>query len=379
MKNLKTVILAAVLAIIALVIWRIESHKPIPAGENQNTPLTIATSTPVHSRAGLLTLQEKAKQYPLAKELIPGGTFINTPPFKLQELIGKKVILIDFWTYSCINCLRTLPYLNTWYEKYKDAGLTIIGVHTPEFDFEKNPDNVAKAVRDLGISYPVMQDNNYATWQSYENQYWPREYLIDIDGFIVHDHAGEGAYEETETAIQKALSERKQILGAGMNIDTGMATPHDAISVNPLGVGSPETYFGAERNQFLGNGTQSSAGNQSFSLPASFAPNTLYLDGEWNIAPQYAESRGSAKIVFKYKAKSVYFVASSQNGATIKVLRDGKPLGTSAGADVAKGTSSVFIKNERLYKLIEDTDYAEHTFMIEINDPGLRAYTLTFG
>jgi thiol-disulfide isomerase/thioredoxin len=158
--------------------------------------------------------EKKSKIYKAAKEITSPDGFINTESqsITIGEFVGKKVVLIDFWTYSCINCQRTLPYLNKWYEKYKNEGLEIIGIHTPEFEFEKKYDNVKKATEKFGIKFPVVLDNDFSTWRAYQNNYWPRKYLIDIDGYIIYDHIGEGAYEETEQKIKAALSERAIIL-----------------------------------------------------------------------------------------------------------------------------------------------------------------------
>jgi thiol-disulfide isomerase/thioredoxin len=155
----------------------------------------------------------KAALYPVAKEIVDPTGFINTDKITISELIGKKVILIDFWTYLCINCQHTLPYLKSWYAKYKDQGFVIIGIHTPELPPERDPDNVRAAVKNYGIEYPVVLDNNYATWNAYNNRYWPALYLIDIDGYIVYTHFGEGAYTETEHTIQGLLRERAATLG----------------------------------------------------------------------------------------------------------------------------------------------------------------------
>ncbi|MBI4121430.1 MAG: redoxin domain-containing protein, partial [Candidatus Ryanbacteria bacterium] len=160
------------------------------------------------SKVNIISKAEKARQFEEAKEISSPDAFINTSGISIGELVGKKVILIDFWTYSCINCQRTQPYLNAWYKKYRDQGLEIIGIHTPEFEFEKKLENVQEAVRQAGIQYPVALDNDYSTWTAYKNRFWPRKYLIDIDGYIIYDHAGEGAYDETERKIQEALLER---------------------------------------------------------------------------------------------------------------------------------------------------------------------------
>jgi len=324
-------------------------------------------------------IKDKAAKYPTAHELVNPSGFINADTFKLADLVGKKVVLIDFWTYSCINCVRTIPYLNAWWQKYKDKGLVIVGVHTPEFEFEKNYDNVAAAVKKFGIQYPVVMDSDYGTWSAYKNQYWPREYLIDIDGFIVHDHIGEGAYDETEHAIQQALTERITVLGMQGKIDTALAAPGAASAPQS---GSPETYFGAGRNEYLANGAAHTGGIQHLSEPSAIAANALYLSGDWNFEKEFAENQSAgAKIIFKYQAHDVYFVASAEKGVKIKVLRDGKPVSAAAtGDDVTRdGFGSASIKEDRLYKLIHDSAYGEHTIEIIIESPGLRAFTFTFG
>lgn len=321
----------------------------------------------------------KEAKYPPAREFASPSGFINTDSLKLADLIGKKIILLDFWTYSCINCVRTIPYLNAWYDKYKDNGLIIVGVHTPEFEFEKNYDNVAAAVKKFGIMYPMVMDSDYGTWSAYHNQYWPREYLIDIDGFIVHDHAGEGAYDETERAIQQALAERMVVLGMRGDIDTALSAPRGAHAPE---TGSPEIYFGASRNGYLVNGAPHAIGAQHIAAPPVIAANDLYLAGDWDFDKEFAQNQSAgAKIIFKYQAHDVYFVASATDGVKIKVLRDGKSVSAAiAGDDVARdGSGAATIKEDRLYRLVRDPSYGEHTIEIIIESPGLRAFTFTFG
>src|SRR3989344_5825680 len=207
---MKRSILIIVLVGIGGAIWYFEAQK-----------LDIGPEGEEATHIEKMNKAEKAKMFEPAKELIGAGRFINTEPFRLRDQIGKKVILIDFWTYSCINCQRTPPYLNSWWDKYNDKGLLIVGVHTPEFEFEKNYDNLLRAVQKFEIEYPVVQDNSYSIWRSYRNQYWPRKYLIDIDGYIVYDHIGEGAYEETEMKIQELLNERMVALGEEGTINGG--------------------------------------------------------------------------------------------------------------------------------------------------------------
>jgi len=267
-----------------------------------------------------------------AHDLVNPGRFINSEPFKIADLVGKKVILVDFWTYSCINCKRTQPYLNAWWDKYKDKGLMIIGVHTPEFEFEKIYDNVVAAVQKENIKYPVVQDNDYETWNAYGNRYWPRKYLIDLKGDIVYDHIGEGAYDETEKKIQ-------ELLNAEAPIESQIVAPSS---------GSPEIYFGSARN----------GGHSEYLLPAS----------AWKIEPEYALAIATgAKIVYKYKAKNVFFVADSDKPVEIEVFRDGKLFNT------------ITVQGAQLYTLIQDQSFGEHTIELRIKGTGLKAFTFTFG
>ena len=327
-------------------------------------PTMTKTKNPPH----YLTRAEKDKQFIKAPELVGIDGYINTDgkPITLADYKGK-VILLDIWTYSCINCQRTLPYVTTWYGKYKDQGFVVIGVHTPEFSFEKVQANVQKAVEQFGIQYPVVLDNEYATWRALGNQYWPRKYLIDSDGYIVYDHAGEGNYDETEKAIQNALQERADTLNMHTTISTNTTHPTNVISVDADGVRSPETYFGSARNTYLDNGTAGSTGQQNFTLPTTQSPNRLYLGGPWNIVPEYAENTDTARIEFTYSAKNVYMAAGSDTGVTVSVYRD----------DVL--VQKLPINDEKLYTLINGTTYGTHTLRIEIPKAGLKAFTFTFG
>ena len=307
---------------------------------------------------------------PKAPEIVSPSGFINTGlnpdgsprPITISEFKDKKVVLLDIWTYSCINCQRTLPYIESWYEKYKDMGLVVIGLHTPEFAFEKVKGNVEDAVKKFGLTYPIVMDNDYATWRAYGNRYWPRKYLISADGKIVYDHIGEGAYEETEEMIQLALSELNQT-----KIDGSVSKPSGVVSYEPSKVKSPEIYFGSDRNQYLGNGIPALLGEQTLSLPSSINKNFLYLEGIWNFSSEFATNSSSVKIVFKYDAKNVYMVANSEKGITVTVYKDGQKEKT------------VFIKANTLYSLIEGEDYGEHTLEIDIPEAGLNVFTFTFG
>ncbi|TSC67097.1 MAG: Thiol-disulfide isomerase [Parcubacteria group bacterium Gr01-1014_66] len=313
-------------------------------------------------------IAQKTKQYERAKEISSPDGFINADGIQIADLVGKKVILIDFWTYSCINCQRTTPYLNAWYEKYKDAGLEIIGVHTPEFAFEQEYENVADAVRKFSIHYPVVLDNDYSTWKSYRNQYWPRKYLIDIDGFIIYDHIGEGAYEETEKEIQKALQERAQILGMERGMErVGVAKTSDQ-DTDFSKIKTPELYFGTARNRALGNGATGTAGQQTLHIPEKREPHRPYLNGVWNFADEYAENIiTESRVVLTYEARRVYMVASAEKGARVRVIKNGILM------------REFIIDQEQLYTLIDDAAYGIHTLELVITDPGMRLFTFTFG
>lgn len=319
----------------------------------------------------------KSVRYSKAQEIEKPSGFVNAEKVSIQELIGKKVILVDFWTYSCINCQRTIPYLNDWYRKYKDAGLEIVGIHTPEFEFEKKYENVSGAVKQYGIEYPVVLDNGYGTWYAYNNRYWPRKYLIDIDGFIVYDHIGEGDYEETEGKIQELLKERAERLELKVEIENKISDLK--LTEEAAQAGSPEIYFGAARNTYLGNGESGKAGTQTLIEPTGIKTNILYLVGDWDFDEEFTENKTkNAKIIFRYQAKNVYFVASAEKEIGGKILLDGKPLTEEAGADVERD-GSIKIKADRLYKLVRGKESGEHTLEMQIEDNGLKAFTFTFG
>ena len=367
MMNVRPYILVAVIALIAGAIYFINSNSIQRIGPGEAK--TIIPRANLGS--DFLSAEVKSKRYELAKEITTPDGFINTDgkPITVNELVGKKVILIDFWTYSCINCQRTTPYLNAWYEKYKDKGFVIIGVHTPEFEFEKDYNNVKAAVEKFGIKFPVVLDNDYSTWTAYKNRYWPRKYLIDIDGYIVYDHIGEGQYEETEQKIQEALAERQAILGETGTIDQPLIKEipgpayAEASAGKQGGLRSLETYFGSARN------------DQQKTL--------LFPKDAWNITPEYAQNISSgASIVYRYTAKDVFFVAQSDTEIVVEVTQDGKPLLSEAGLDVVKTSDNktvVKIKEARLYKIIQDDQSETHTLELRIQNPGLKVFTFTFG
>lgn len=341
------------------------------------TGASIKGSSMEKDSGAYLTIEQKQTKYKKAPELSSINGYINTDgkPITLESLKGK-VVLLDIWTYSCINCQRTIPYINEWYKKYKDQGLEVVGLHTPEFAFEKVQTNVEKAVQGFNIRYPVVLDNDYSTWNALGNQFWPRKYIIDIDGYIIYDHIGEGAYEETEKVIQNALKESAARLGMGMVATSTVNMPAPDLSA----IQSPETYFGSDRNVYLGNGNPGMRGTQTFALPSAPRTNTLYLGGNWNITSDYAESGAGASVLFKYSAHDVYMVATNSSASVrIKIMRDSKPVGTVAGADVDPKTGEAVIDGDRLYKLIHDPSPGTHTIEIRIEEGTLKAYTFTFG
>ena len=356
MASIKSYTLIAVIALLIGAIYFISSNSVQRIRSNESVAVTPRTA-----EQGEMNKEEKSKRYELAKEITTPDGFINTDskPITIGEFVGKKVVLVDFWTYSCINCQRTTPYLNAWYEKYKDKGLVIIGIHTPEFEFEKDYSNVRTAVEKFGITFPVVLDNDYSTWTAYKNRYWPRKYLIDIDGYIVYDHIGEGAYEETEKKIQEALSERNVVFGENKAISPPLT---QEISIQS-GAKSPETYFGSARN------------NQQ--------KNFLFPNDNWDITAEFARNdSANAIIVYTYTAKDVFFVAEADTEIIVEVLRDDKPLGLEAGMDIIKtsdGKSVLKIRKARLYKIIQSTQSETHTLELRIQKPGLKAFTFTFG
>lgn len=332
--------------------------------------LVLGGSYLAFTRSPVRTFTGGASAY---REITEPAGYVNSEPFTIGEFVGNKVILVDFMTYSCINCQRTFPYVTAWYERYKEKGLVIIGVHTPEFAFEKDIKNVRNAMREFGITYPVVLDNSYGTWRAYGNQYWPRKYLIDIHGNIVYDHIGEGAYEETETKIRELLAERAQVLGTEVDL-TGTTEVRGSKASNAQ---SPETYFGALRNTLLGNGTPGRSGLQTFMFPSILVPNTLYLHGPWNIAREYAEGAPGSALRYRYTANEVYLVAESDPNASIEVWLDGALVTSEAGTDVMKGM--LHIGTSRLYSVIKNNAPGEHVLELRVRSGTVRLYAFTFG
>ncbi len=279
-------------------------------------------------------------------------------------------MLIDFWTYTCINCIRTLPYLRAWDSEYRDRGLTVIGVHTPEFAFEKETGNVEGAIDEYGLGYPVVQDNERGTWDAFANQYWPAKYLIDADGHVRYAHFGEGAYEETESAIRGLLAE------AGADrLGTGVPK-QDAETADP-GVRTPETYLGWERAQ--GFVQPPRPGSLTYSAPAEDPPtNAFALDGRWRADPESATALDDASIDLGFRARRVFLVLGSEGSpGRVDVLLDGEPISKpDAGEDVRGGAATV--TNQRLYRLVDLDRAGDHTLELRF-EPGVSGYAFTFG
>lgn len=290
-----------------------------------------------------------------APELVGITKWLNTEkPLVIAELQGN-VVLIDFWTYSCINCIRTLPFVTKWYEKYKDQGLVIIGVHTPEFAFEKVTSNVETSLKRYGITYPVAQDNNYKTWSAYKNQFWPAHYLIDKNGEIVYTHFGEGKYDETELAIRTLLG-----------LEGEFEMPNQE---SPNQAGTPEIYLGSARLANFG-GSESPTPNteQIYAFPKKLAKNKFALEGRWKFEPEaVTHTEGFGRIRLNFNASKVFMVAQSQEPTTIKIYVDGK---------LHKG---VTVTGSDLYSLYESSVGANHTMEIEFPRGGVQVFTFTFG
>ncbi|TVP40993.1 redoxin family protein [Candidatus Nitrosocosmicus arcticus] len=355
-------------------------------------------------------------QFKMAPEFHKIEEGINTNdsiPITIASSKGK-VVLVNFWTYSCINVLRTLPYLIDWDAKYSDSGLVIVGIHTPEFEFEKNAENVKSAVQRYGIKYPVLQDNAYGTWNAYENNYWPRMYLVDGQGYIRYDKIGEGDYDDTEKLIQSLLNERntdKDVKNIDFNNNTFSYDNNNEIQNNSKNniisflaqpvdfskIKTPELYFGNQSSRSaLGNPQGFHLGQTiNYFLPlspslsmsnSSIKPNTIYLEGQWKNNPDNVELQSSTgRILLSYSAKSVNMVvgvnSSDKSQSQVTVYEDNSLISNkSKGIDI--GNNSKFIANEpRLYNIVNHQSYSSgnHSLLIDIKGKGFQAYVFTFG
>jgi thiol-disulfide isomerase/thioredoxin len=347
-------IAAAVVLIAAAGIYVEETVNvtPVSAPAENQTPVESQTDTGAAPQDTQVKNQIELSNYGKAPNFKEGSNWLNSQPLTIADLKGK-VVLVDFWTYSCINCIRTLPYVTRWYDTYKDKGLVVVGVHTPEFAFEADAGNVQQAISRFNIHYPVVQDNAYYTWNAYQNQYWPAEYLIDQQGTIVYEHFGEGNYDKTENAI-------RQLLGMGQGL-TAMANDHLSE------IQSPEMYFGTDRLQYLVSSQTPSAQGQ-YELASNLPLNTFSLGGNWKFSTQDVElAQGQGKINLKFHAGKLFMVASSASPARLKITVDGNVQ------------PDVTVQDSKLYTLFDSENYADHTIEITVDQPGFSAFTFTFG
>ncbi len=338
-----------------------------------------------NSNDGLSSVQLSTdkSQFKKAPEFEGISSYINSNGTKLSDLKGK-VVLIDFWTYSCINCIRTLPYLVDWNQKYSDKGLVIIGIHSPEFEFEKGLDNVKQAVTRFGIKYPVLLDNDHGTWNAFQNSYWPRKYLVDSEGFIRYDHIGEGGYVETENAIRTLLAERtgQQSISSTSVNQTNLSIP-ESQSVDFNQIKTPELYFGYQyaRSQLGNNEGFDPEKIVNYTLPSSkLKPNAIYLEGEWKNKADSMELVGNeGKIILDYSAKSINIVAGGQGEITVMEFgKDNQTRNPYSGNDL-NSEGKLTIDGQRLYNIGRHQDYGNRQIAIDISGTGFRIYTFTFG
>jgi thiol-disulfide isomerase/thioredoxin len=307
--------------------------------------------------------------------------WLNSPPLTAASLRGKTV-LVDFWTYTCINWLRSLPYVRAWAEKYRDQGLVVIGVHSPEFAFEKDIDNVRRAAQDMRLAYPIAIDNDHAIWRAFKNQYWPARYFVDAEGRVRHHQFGEGAYEQAEKTIQQLLAEA----GAGR-------IGHELVSVDARGVEaaadwgslkSPENYLGYERTErFASPGAAILGKRRVYAAPAQLSLNHWALSGDWTAEKQAAVlNEANGRIVYRFFARDLHLVMGpTTRGISVRfrVRIDGQPPGAAHGTDVDDQGNGAVVE-QRLYQLIRQSKpIADRRFEIEFLDPGVAAYAFTFG
>jgi thiol-disulfide isomerase/thioredoxin len=313
---------------------------------------------------------------------LDGATgWVNSSALTRESLRGK-VVLVDFWTYSCINCLRTLPYVRAWADKYREAGLVVVGVHTPEFEFEQQPANVLRAVKDLGIRYPVALDSRYAVWRAFGNRAWPALYFVDAEGRVRHRQYGEGRYADAERLIQQLLKEagRGDMAATGLVTPTGQST-QAAASLVPAG--SDETYLGTARaSGFVSASGGLRAGEHVYADAPRLLSNQWTLSGAWRVGEEYVlGQQAGGRIAYRFRARDLHLVLGAAGGRPIRfrVRIDGHAPGPDHGADTdAEGRGVV--EAQRLYQLVrQSSGGGERTFEIEFFDAGVRAYAVTFG
>ncbi len=295
-----------------------------------------------------------------APEFAGINNWLNSKPLAMADLKGKAV-LIDFWTYTCINCIRTLPHVTSWYEKYKDQGLVVVGVHTPEFEFEKKTENVANAIKQYKITYPVAQDNDYATWNAYDNHYWPAKYLIDAQGYIRYTHFGEGEYETTEMNIKKLLEE------AGSSVDQNVVDMPDETPKSRL---TPETYLGSARmDRFISREQITENREQKYTIDPSVPIHYWGYEGNWTVGSESAIAGQNASLTLSFYASKVFLVIHPATGEDkVQVYLDGKLIG------------EVIVTEPKLYNLIDLGESPNnHLLRLEFLTPGTQLFAFTFG
>ena len=356
----------------------VESRLHELSGHEAKFKPSSSTPTAAHgaSDASLLAIAHKLPNAGPAPDFIDTEDWFNTgagghsnTPLTLTSLRGR-VVLVDFWTYTCINCIRTLPYLKAWDATYRGQGLTIVGVETPEFSFERDASNVSDAISQFGIKYPVVQDNEMGTWNAYQNEYWPADYLIDAKGNVRYAAFGEGDYDKTETAIRALLAE------AGHDV-AGHSHPTDVIV--PSQEATPETYLGTARGQGWVTGPIAGVHDYGAGHPGPLEVNDFAFSGTWNTAAQPVTAVANAGIDVEFQAKNVYLVLSSAGNVPrqVQVLLDGHPIpAADAGADVHNG--EVTVKDQRLYTLVSLPHNGRRRLSLRFA-PGVTGYAFTFG
>jgi cytochrome c biogenesis protein CcdA/thiol-disulfide isomerase/thioredoxin len=353
-RALGAVIAVAAIALVFNVDTKLQTSVPGWTDFFQNhTERTAFARDKLYGKTKFAAAQTPAAQLPdygAAPSLAGGGNWINTAPLTMQRLRGK-VVLIDFWTYSCINCLRTLPQLEAWDAKYRKDGLVIVGVHTPEFAFEHVASNVEDAVRRLGVRYPVVQDNDYKIWNGYSNQYWPAEYLIGRRGHVRHAHFGEGEYDRTETLIRRLLG-----------VDGGPRT--QVRDETPGGELTPESYIGSARAERFVGGELQPGRLSAYHFPPTVPQDGLALAGRWTVLPERAITDAGAKLRVRFHAAKVFLVLGGKG--KVNVLLDGKKLRT------------VRVNGDRLYTLVDSPHTLDSLLELRFT-PGISAYAFTFG
>jgi cytochrome c biogenesis protein CcdA/thiol-disulfide isomerase/thioredoxin len=341
---------------------------------------TTATEQKLISNLAQHTDATRMADAGMAPALTGATQWLNSPVLNMESLRGK-VVLVDFWTYSCINCLRTLPYLKAWDEKYRAQGLVIIGVHAPEFAFEKNIKNVEQAVHELGVNYPVAIDNQYAIWNAFKNEYWPAHYLIDAQGRIRNQHFGEGAYQETELRIQALLKEANRDVAVNNNLVDVQGSGVTAAAEDMER--SPETYVGYGRQEnFASREAIQKDTSAHYSAPRVLKTNHWALSGTWQVGKESAVLKNSSgAISYRFQGRDLHLVLGANNGKPVrfKVTLDGAAPGRNRGADIDAAGTGV-IREQRLYQLIRQRDEIKNrTFRIEFLDEGAEACAFTFG